>query len=248
MGQTKRCTRTHADARPKFLYRGAGAFACPSRARPRPLARARRQTGTNRIVLHIADDAVQLLLIPHAMVVGLVLPEHLPRPAQYKVGLTGSGTFQPAGNYRQRCLGPQQHMHVIGHDHPSSEFVEVPSGLAIQKRVCHCTRYSRVLQPNRPGRSLVHFAVQIQEGSAGGRRRAGTRLRPSKRREGIGQPPGNKQVGCLGDIGMQVRQPSAVEHNGWAGGSACPTIWCQPRWKIAEICRDSRHRLHPATP
>lgn len=36
--------------------------------------------------------------------------------------------------------------------------------------------------------------------------------------KGIGQAPGDKHEGCLGDIGMPVEKPSA-EHNGLAGGS-----------------------------
>jgi hypothetical protein len=90
----------------------------------------------------------------------------------------------------------------------------MPSALAIQKRLGHYARYSGVLEPDRSGRGFVHLAFQGHESLAGGCRRAGRQPWHPSRWEGIGQPPGNKQEACLGEVGVQVGKPSAVEHNG----------------------------------
>jgi hypothetical protein len=79
------------------------------------------------------------------MVEGFILPESLARSAQDQVGLSRGGAFQPARNHWQGCLGPQEYMHVIGHDHPGSELIKMPSALAIQESIGHDTRYSGIL-------------------------------------------------------------------------------------------------------
>src|SRR5450759_4566721 len=221
-------------------YRGAGAFACQPGARPRPGAWIFCQDGADRVVLHIANDTLQFQFIPHAMVEGFILPENLPRSAQDQVGLSRGGTFQPACNHRQRGLGPQQCMHMIGHDHPGSELIKMPSALTIQESISHHTRDSVIPQPNRSEGSLVHFAVPGEEGPAGGSRRGCGRRRQASARDGTGPAPSNKQEGCLSEIiGMPVGKLSAVEHNGLAGESACPTPSAEALRKIAEKCRNS---------
>ena len=203
--------------------RGAGAFACQPRARPRPGAWIRCQSSAHRVVLYIASDTVQFDFIPHTMVEGFILPESLSRSAQDQVGLSRAGAFQPARDHRQGGRGPQQYMHMIGHDHPGSELIKVPSALAIQESIGYHARHSGIPQPNRSESSFVRFAVQGEEGPAGGQRRTSRRLRQSSPRDGTGQTPSNEQEGLFSDIGMPVGQLSAVEHNGLAGESACPT-------------------------
>ena len=44
----------------------------------------------------------------------------------------------------------------------------MPPSLAIQEGVSHHTRYSVIPQPNRSKSGFVHFAVQGEEGPAGG--------------------------------------------------------------------------------
>src|ERR1035437_5446739 len=123
-------------------------------------------------------------------------------------------------------------MHVIGHDHPGSELIKMPSALAIQESISHHARYPVIPQPNRSEGSLVHFAVQGEEGAAGGSRCGSGRLRQASPRNGTGQAPSNKQEGCLSQIiGMPVGKLSAIEHNGLAGESACPTHSAQARGK-----------------
>jgi hypothetical protein len=59
-------------------------------------------------------------------------------------------------------------MNMVGHDHPGSELIKMPSALAIQESIGHDTGYSGILQPNRPESSFVQFTVQDEEGSARG--------------------------------------------------------------------------------
>ena len=57
---------------------------------------------------------------------------------------------------------------MVGHDHPGSELIKVPSALAIQEGIGDYTGYSGILQPNRPESGFVHFTVQDEEGSVRG--------------------------------------------------------------------------------
>ena len=57
---------------------------------------------------------------------------------------------------------------MVGHDHPGSELIKVPSALAMQESLGHYTGYSGNLQPFRPESGFVHFTVQDEEGSARG--------------------------------------------------------------------------------
>src|SRR5450759_3154960 len=106
---------------------------------------------------------------------------------------------------------------------PGSELIILPSDLTLQESLSHHTRDSGILRPNRSENSFVHFAVPGEEGPAGGYRRASRQLQQSSPRDGTRQTPSDKQAGCLDDIGMPVGELSAVEHNGLAGESACPT-------------------------
>src|SRR5208283_1561878 len=119
-------------------------------------------------------------------------------------------------------------MHVIGHYRPGSEPIKTPAALAIQEGIDHHPRDTDVPQPHRSESGLIHLAVQSNECPA--RRQSGAGASacqllvwPSSR-EGASQTPRDKQEGLFGDIGMPVREPSAVKHSELAGGSACPTL------------------------
>src|ERR1700680_957674 len=114
-------------------------------------------------------------------------------------------------------------MNMVGHDHPGSEVIKMPSTLAVQESIGYHIRYSGILQPDRSESSFVHFTVQDKEGSARRYRCARGRVRQPGPRDGARQTPGDKQKGRLREIGMPVGEPSAVEHNELAGESACPT-------------------------
>src|ERR1700680_219292 len=128
-------------------------------------------------------------------------------------------------------------MNMVGHDHPGSELIKLPSRLAMRESVSYHIRYWGIPQPNRPESSFVHFTVQDEEGSARGYRCARGRVWQAGPRGGARQTPGDKQEGCLHEIGMPVGKPSAVEHNELAGESACPTYSGVDPWKIAGKCR-----------
>jgi hypothetical protein len=57
---------------------------------------------------------------------------------------------------------------MVGHDHPGSESIKMPSALAIEKSIGHYTRYSGIPKPNRPGSRFIHLTVRDEEGSARG--------------------------------------------------------------------------------
>jgi hypothetical protein len=80
-----------------------------------------------RLGFHIANDTLQPHFIPHAMVEGFILPEDQPRSAEDEVGVSCGGAFQPARNHGQGGLGPKQYRHVVGHDHPGSQWIDMSS-------------------------------------------------------------------------------------------------------------------------
>src|ERR1700677_3591169 len=116
-------------------------------------------------------------------------------------------------------------MNMVGHNYPGSELIKIPSVLAVQQGIGHYTRYSGIPQPNRPESRLVHFTVQDEEGSPRGSRCSRGRLRQAGPGDGAGQTPSDKQERCLGEIGMPVGKPSAVEHNtSWQAKAPAPHI------------------------
>lgn len=156
-------------------------------------------------------------LIPHAMVERFGLPESLPGAAQDQVGISCRGSFQPPCNRRQRSLGTQQGMHVIGHDDPCSEVVELPPTRAVEKGVGHHSCGASIPEPGRAEGGFVRLPVQGEKCKARGR------LRRSSFRHRAGQTPRNEQERRFGDIGMPVGRFAAVEHKRLAGDSPCAT-------------------------
>ncbi len=203
---------------------GAGAFACQPCTRPRPIAWLRRQPRAHRVVLDIASDAIQFYLIPHTVIERFILPERLPRQAQDQVGLSCRGSFQPAGNLRKRCAGTQQDMHVIGHDYPRLDLIELPSAFAVEKGIGHHLSNAGIPQPNWAQDGFVRLPVESEECTAVGNWRGAGRLGRFTLRHRTSQTPSDEKKGCLSDFGMPVGKFAAVEHRGLAGESACPTF------------------------
>jgi|HubBroStandDraft_1064217.scaffolds.fasta_scaffold96105_2 hypothetical protein len=101
----------------------------------------------------------------------------------------------------------------------------MPSALAMQESIGHCTRDSGNLQPNRPESSFVHFTVRDEEGSARGWRRAGGPAGGGSTRERRPEPAKrqvtNRKVASA-RIGMPVGKLLAVETLRPAGESLRP--------------------------
>jgi hypothetical protein len=198
---------------------GAGAFACQPCARPWPILRGLYKTSSYRIVLNVSNDPIQLAVVADPMIERFVLPESIPSPAQNLVGLPCCRALQPTSNLRQWNLGFQKHVDVIGHDHPSSQYIEAPCLLAVPEGISEQLRNTRILQPERPENGSIHVPVERHESSSRilARRCTGpTGKIPRKR---TGQTPSHEQEGFW----LPVRQSSTIEHSILAGGSACPT-------------------------
>jgi len=143
-----------------MLLCGAGASACQPSARPSPILGATSQPRINRIVFDIPNNTIQFEIIPHAMVKRFILPKGRSGSSENEIGLSRGRTFHPARNYGKRSFWKQQHVHMIGHDHPSPKLIEPPPVLAVQKCICHHTCDPRVPQPNRPKCGPVHLAIR----------------------------------------------------------------------------------------
>jgi hypothetical protein len=83
------------------------------------------------------------------MIVGLVLPKRLSGPAQNAVRAPRSGSFQPSHQDRHPDLGQNKHVHVIAHDYPGTEFVELPFGIPGDNGLDDQIGNQWILEPDR---------------------------------------------------------------------------------------------------
>lgn len=199
---------------------GAGGFACQPSARPLPIAGSPHKAGSHRIVLDIADNPVQFVVITNPMIERFLLPKHLSSSAQNLVGLSGSRALQPAGNYGQRNHRLHQHVNMIRHDDPGRQGVKAAIALAAPEGVPYQLCNARVFQPKWPGYTSICVPIKSQESSSRFFRLDLPRFSTWKR---TGQTPSHKQEDswCWG--GLPMRQLSTIEHELLAGETACPT-------------------------
>ncbi len=199
-----------------------GASACQVCARPTPVAWLADQTRGDGIVFDIGDDTFQFRIVPNPMIERFRLPKGLSGSTQNQVGCARRGALQPARNYRQWLLWPQDDVNVIRHDDPGLELIEV----SLPRAVLNCggdrLRHTRVLQPDGSESCFVEFAVMEQKGASGGEW-GGRWFGILHAWYGAGQTPIHQEEALLFEVGEPVREFAAVEHAGLAGESACPT-------------------------
>ena len=98
------------------------------------------------------------------MVEGFVLPEGLSGPLKNEVRLPCRSAFQPSHEGLHGNLRLQEHMDVIGHDHPGSQGIEISFLLTIPAGMLHHLRHANIFQPNGSERGFVCLPVDANEG------------------------------------------------------------------------------------
>jgi hypothetical protein len=48
-----------------------------------------------------------------------------------------------------------EQMHMVGHNHPGAEIIELKCGIGMMQRRCHAGRYPIVFQPSRAEQRFV---------------------------------------------------------------------------------------------
>jgi hypothetical protein len=201
---------------------GAGVLACRTGAGPLPIRRLADQARTDRVVLDVSHNTIELVAALNSMVKGLVLPERLSGPVQNQVGFPRRGPFQPPCDHWQGDLRLKEDMNVIGHDHPSVQHIKLPAACAMQQGFLHQPRYARVPEPDGSGGSVVCFSVDRQKDPACAFLHGFMHSAPAVAGDRTGQAPGDKQGAFFGEVGTPVRKPSAVEHRSWQAEAPAP--------------------------
>src|SRR5438309_6499519 len=91
----------------------------------------------------------QFFVGTNPVIKGFILPEGCSRPAEDAVGLATGSTLEPSHRARQLDPRLQDHVHVIGHNCPSIQIVELAGYLAIMQSVDQHCRYPCISQPER---------------------------------------------------------------------------------------------------
>jgi hypothetical protein len=91
----------------------AGLFFCG--ARPRVVLRRLDQPRLDRVLLDVRSKPIELLAIPHPMIVALLLPEGLAGQAQDLIGPLGGNSLERSQQLGQGHLRGDQQVEVIGH-------------------------------------------------------------------------------------------------------------------------------------
>lgn len=146
--------------------------------------------------------------------------ERLPRSAQDLIGATGRRSFQPSHQHSHRDFGQNPQMHVVGHHHPCTKFVELPLALPDHDGMSHEIGNLGVPEPQRSGEMPIQGAVLRHEDMAGRGVDHGIRLA----RQGGPQPPGQEQISTIG-----LKMCNLLWYSGIPWSAAGETAWPAPQ-------------------
>ena len=152
---------------------------------PLPILFPLHQLRFHRIALYITNQVPKFVPTANPVVERLVLPEGRSGTPQNPVCDATGSTLQPSQYDRQRRPRLQDHMDVVGHDHPSVERVELTDCLAVSDGVAHDCSHSWIAQPNRADLRTLPW-------------------------EGAGKAPGDEDDGLIRN---PMRQPSPVKEH-----------------------------------
>jgi len=195
----------------KQLHSGARTRACSAgtfaggRARPAVLRRCLHEACSYRIVFYIPHNPLELDFVPNPMIVGFPLPERSPGMAKTQVRLSCRRSLERAKQLAWIDLRKQQHVDVIGHDHPCSKIV-VPQFDPAYQGIGHLSGDGFQSQVHRSNPRRIQIPVHPDEGTA----RVQCSLRRIARlRKTSMEMPGDKQPLVFGVV---VREAPAGGH------------------------------------
>ena len=98
-------------------------LALRARARPSPISRPNREPRRHRIIFDVPADSLELVRIPHPMVVRLGLPKVFVDAAKNLIAMARADAFNSRHHPSYRHNRRDQHMHVIWHHHIRVELI-----------------------------------------------------------------------------------------------------------------------------
>jgi hypothetical protein len=147
--------RTHACS----VHTRVNAFSpSPISARPGIFLSRPNQPGLHRIFLKISRNPLPLPIVPHAMVVRFPLPERLSRSPKYPVRLSRRDALKRLQQQARRYQGPQQHMHMVRHNHKRANII-LPQFGALENGSDHEFRNAALPQEHGTGSRMVEIPV-----------------------------------------------------------------------------------------
>ena len=161
--------------------------------------------------------SVDPIRVAKVVVPGLVLPKWLPCSTKDPIGVPRRRSFQPSHQHCQRNAGKNQQMHVVRHNRPGQEFIEVSLGVPGHNRAGNQICNAGIGEPCRPWALSIQSTVLRHESMSG----SGTRSGSHPNRQCSPQAPGQEQVSM---IRMVMGQSSAVfsHSGGWQAKPPAP--------------------------
>ncbi len=162
-----------------------------------------RKPRLNGIPLNVTRYSAKLGGIPNPVIIGFVLPEAGSPSFQNLVGKPGAAFLHSTCDRRERRMRLDQDMHMIRHQNPGDQVIQLPDVLATIESLHNCFRQPNICKPHRSGRCPVQNPICRRESLPG-------TSRPHKHpfRQTPVQSP--RQKNC-GPIGVPVRQTTLID-------------------------------------
>ncbi len=172
-----------------MINRGAGfSLLFLPRTGPMPILRHLNQTRPHWILLNVSLKSMQLVITTNPPVKPFILPKHVPSASQDLISLPRCRSLQEMRDLSKTHLGLDQHMDMVGHNHPFAQKIKFSLSLARNKSLSDQLSYSRIVQPKRP-----HFSAELL-------------------RKRTCQPPSHEQDHTRSRLRLPVRQLSTIKH------------------------------------
>ncbi|MCU1259274.1 MAG: hypothetical protein JWO80_2159 [Bryobacterales bacterium] len=151
--QGSRQQGTRGDSRVSLAGIGAG---------PQPVLGCRAQTGFYRVLFDVHCDFLFLDRVSNPSIEIVPRPEWAAGAAQQPIGISRTAGFDPPDNLRQVKPRPKDHVNVIRHQGPGTQFVSAVF-LALQEDSCDAGSDRGLCQPPRTGYRGIEEPVRFEE-------------------------------------------------------------------------------------
>src|SRR5258708_5830656 len=127
--------------------------------RPNPFFLPFNQSSRHRIPLDILNNSPKLIPVANPMIVGLILPESCTGQPKQHIGSPCGSPLQPAHNLGERVPRRHDDVHMVGHDDPGMQLVELSDRLSIEQSIFHDFCDAGLAQPARTFAGAVQLRI-----------------------------------------------------------------------------------------
>jgi hypothetical protein len=131
-------------------------------AGPRPVLWSRAQAGFYRVLFDVPCDSVFFDRVSNPSIEVIPCPEWAAGVAKQPIGISRTAGFDPPDDLRQVKPRPKDHVNVIRHQGPGTQFVPAIL-LASQKDVCDDGSDRGLCQPPRTGCAGIEEPIRFEE-------------------------------------------------------------------------------------